>query len=122
MTIINLTPHAINIYNESSVSGSVLIEGLLPERTILPSGVVARVSVHEEFLDVLDGIPVYRSYYGSIEGLPAPEAGTFYIVSALTAAAAVASGRDCSDLLTPVKQVRDASGRVVGCLGFNKVA
>lgn len=76
--IVNLTPH------------SVTIGGF----RYAPSGQVARVSTsYEEVGWVVQpwgddpGIPIYRTVYGAVEGLPAPVPLTVYLVSGMVAAA-----------------------------------
>ena len=106
MTIVNLTPHALS-----------LIVG--PETvTVPPSGTVARVTVTREPAGAVtvDGVqvPLYRTTYGAVEGLPDPQPDTLYVVSALVASAA--RGRD--DLVVPDDLVRDEQGRVIGARGL----
>ena len=102
MNIVNLTPHPI------TAAG----------REIPPSGQVARVSVSHEEVGALDGLPIYRAIFGPVEGLPSPEPGTAFIVSALVANAA--PGR--TDLYSPATGhpacERDGQGRIVGVPGL----
>lgn len=99
----NLTPHAVTIMREGQEALSIPSEGL------------ARVAVSLAPCGELDGIPTVAQTFGAIEGLPAPEDGVFYIVSALIVSAARAEGRTTSDLLTPADQVRGEAGQVIGC-------
>ena len=105
MKIINLTPHAIHFMDKE---GSVLT-------TIQPSGTVARAKqtcVQVGIMSVGEAnIPINQSSYGEVEGLPAPEDGTVYIVSALTAQAVP----DRNDVFITDDAVRDAEGRIIGC-------
>lgn len=103
--IINLTPHAILIFDKETDD---LIE------QIEPSGTIARARTISAPAEPINGIPVVRTSYGEVEGLPDPEPYTYYIVSGLVKAAA---GRD--DLLTPTDLKRDEKGRVVGCYGLS---
>lgn len=96
---INLTPHAIN----------VVING--ETKTIEPSGSIARVSMTQELINTIDGIPVYRNSYGKPEGLPEPKENTYYIVSALLAQAVP----EREDVLITSNPIRDEAGRIVGC-------
>ena len=66
----------------------------------------------------VDGIPLVEVQYGRLEGLPRPSLGVYLVVSAITAQAARAQGRDTSDLLLTTGLVRDAEGRIVGCTAF----
>ena len=104
MSIINLTPHTINI---------ILPDGKVD---IPASGTVARVSSHVEEVGVIDGIPVVRTVYGFVEDLPDPQDGVIYVVSGLVA------GRcpDRQDVYVPGQQVRDEEGRIVGCASLSR--
>ena len=73
--IINCTPHAINFLREDN---SVLA-------TIEPSGTIARASQTRERVSEVNGIVVNQCSYGAVTGLPDPQDGTIYLVSALTA-------------------------------------
>ncbi|MGI5872705.1 MAG: hypothetical protein ACOX8T_11800 [Bacillota bacterium] len=96
-TFVNLTQHDINV--------------LEPETTIPPSGTEARCAVSREQVAELGGITVNRTVFGDVDNLPAPQAGTYYIVSALVAQAC--PGR--TDLLIVDEVERDEAGRIVGC-------
>ena len=104
-TIINLTPHAVNVIgNDNSVA-----------ITIPASGNVARCSqtidiIGNITLDSVD-IPISSSSYGEVVDLPAPQVGVYYIVSRLVMSACPAR----QDLLVPNDLVRDEAGRVIGC-------
>ena len=110
---INLTPHPIIIYR-----GEEKIE-------IPPSGTIARVEVKQEKVGELDGIPVHKSTFGDVEGLPEPKENTIYIVSTVVLQALKAKGIERKDLVapdtTPSGAVRDEEGRIVGVRGFQVV-
>lgn len=105
MKIINLTPHTINLYR----GGEMIMA--------IPSSGVARVSVTSQIIGEVCGFPVRRNVYGEIIGLPDPEEGTMYIVSALVAQAA----KDRRDLLLVDDTVRNAEGQIIGCRGFARI-
>ena len=63
VVLVNLTPHEITVYDES---GKVKLR-------IPPSGKVARVTVKQEKVGEINGIPVVSSVVESIEGLPEPD-------------------------------------------------
>jgi len=107
MNIINLTPHAITFVNG---------EGVVI-RTIAPSGKLARVSVRTVTDGYIGGIPVTRSAFGQVEGLPAPEDGTIYVVSSLVASRVP----DRWDVFIPNESVRDDQGRIVGCRSLGRI-
>lgn len=102
---VNLTPHALNVRVGEA------------EIVIPPSGSIARAAQTVTPCGEIDGIPVYRTTYGAVEGLPAPVDGTWYIVSSLTAQAV----KDRNDILIPGPAVRDNDGRIIGCQGFSVV-
>jgi hypothetical protein len=116
----NLTPHAINVF---AADGTTLLV-IVP-----PSGEIARVSFSrvktgvvpiegdaEALLreDPLAGIPVFVNNYGAVSGLPAPQFGTIYVVSAMVRQA-VPTRRD---VLSPGELIRDAAGQPIGCRGL----
>jgi len=102
-TLVNLTPHTLNIITEG---GTV---------TIPPSGKVVRVAtaVTELPLVFFNGVEILlkETLFGEVEGLPEPAADTILIVSALVRAAAP----EREDLFSPGDLVRDEKGNVIGC-------
>lgn len=110
--IINLTPHALTVYQSPMDDNPLIIPpgGLArcaEEKTILPSLKVVGV----EF-------PVICKTFGPVTGLPEPKAGTVYIVSMLVAQQV--SGR--SDVVFPGDAIRDKYGNIIGCVGFSRMA
>ena len=105
MQLINLTPHAIVL---RSPKGG--------DTTVPTSGIVARVSSVSGTPEIFDGVPVpvYPTQtWGEIEGLPAPQEGTLYIVSAMVLGRV--QGR--SDVVAPGTgpndgAIRDEGGRI----------
>lgn len=106
MTLINLTPHAVVIDLKTS------------RREIPPSGTVARVVTLGHGSTGVDGIPLRVVCTSGIEGLPAPQPRTTYIVSAMVAQHPDVGDRD--DLVAPDtdRAIRDAQGRIVAVPGF----
>lgn len=104
--LINLTPHDL----------VVVVDG--DKITIPASGTIARVQAEQRLNGYINGIPVFEQTFGDIDGLPAPEADTYYIVSAIVLAAAKAAGR--TDCLAPntSKAIRDEAGNIIGVPGF----
>ena len=92
--LVNLTPHAI------------VVAGI----TIPPSGQVARVTMRQWNMGLINGIPIVREIPDELVGLPEPTDGTLYIVSRVVAAAA--GLRD--DILVPGNPVRDDQGKIIG--------
>ena len=104
--LINLTPHTLNVHTPSGVVD------------IPTSGTVARVATTETPCEEVAGIPVTRTVFGEVTGLPEPHEGVFLVVSLLVRTAAEAAGR--VDCLSPGPLVRDADGRPVGCRGLTR--
>jgi hypothetical protein len=109
--IVNLTPHPIRLYNPDRPDG---IDDLEPglRWVIEPEERSARLGVIPLPTEYRDGIPVELVQYGHAQGLPRRRAGVSYVVS-LPVALALAPRR--SDLLVPYREVRNASGTVIGC-------
>lgn len=103
--LVNLTPHAISIIGETKI-------------TVPPSGIVARCSVRREKVGEVGRIPVNRTVFGDVEGLPDSRPSTYYIVSAIVAQACP----DRHDLLIPDDTVRDDQGQIIGCRALATVA
>jgi hypothetical protein len=104
MRIVNLTPHPVNL----------LVDGAMVE---VSSTGLARCSVTIEELSQVAGIRIVRTLYGQVQGLPEPEEGTIYIVSALVLAA-LAGSRD--DVFAPADYIRNEAGQVVGAKALTK--
>lgn len=110
MKIVNLTPHALNFLDAEN-------------RVVLtvPSSGVARAAQRRESIGAIDAdgvtLPVTRSVFGAVDGLPAPEAGTIYVVSAITAQAVP----EREDVLIVDDSARDENGRIIGVRGLAHV-
>jgi hypothetical protein len=100
--IINRTPHAITI--PSSLGAYTLPAPIDPND-------IARVDTTTEALPPVDGMPMMRTTWHCIVGLPGYVDGTYHVVSALVAEMAAALGRMVSDLLVPGAQIRDEAHR-----------
>jgi hypothetical protein len=101
-TFVNLTPHALTIHGE----GCTL--------SLPASGTVARCATVSERVATLNGIPLARTTYGEVVGLPEPSDDTIYIVSALVRAAVPTR----EDVASPGELVRGADGQPTGCRGL----
>ena len=106
MKLINLTPHTIVLDNERG------------ERFVYPSQGVARVS-STPGLAMLSGgdepipVDIYKApTWGAVEGLPAPEPGIWYLVSALVAQRLEGQGR--RDVVSPGTGPNDGAIRENG--------
>ena len=105
--IINLTPHEISFVGEN---GEITL-------VIEPSGSVARVSVTTETIGECCGIPVTKTAYGIVEGLPEPQDDTVYLVSSLVATRVP----DRGDVFIPNESVRDETGKIIGCRSLGHI-
>lgn len=105
--IINLTPHEVSIIAED---GSV--------KATFPSSGIARAEQHAELVGDLNGIELVTMKFGDPIDLPAPEEGTFLVVSIITANAAKACGRSVDDLIITADPVRNDAGQIIGCRRF----
>lgn len=104
MRIVNLTPHEVKIVD----GGNNVV-------AVFPSDGVARASQHDVLVDEINSIPVVKTEFGEVLGLPEPTEGTVFIVSRITVEAARAQGLSTDDLLVTSGAVRDDQGRIVGC-------
>jgi hypothetical protein len=100
-TIVNLTPHAITAAGIS----------------FPPSGQVARVTVTRAEVGTLNGVPVFGTFAGFVDGLPDPQEGHVYIVSTLVRTHTWCARR--ADLVSPGALIRDDAGNVIGADGFD---
>jgi len=105
--ILNLTPHPIRLYAPEREDGSDDLEPYLRE-VIEPEPVPARLATFE----VSSGMWPVLVEFGHAQNLPPKRDGYYYVVS-LVVALALAERR--SDLLVPYREVRNASGTVIGC-------
>ena len=105
MTIMNLTPHAINFVMEGGIV------------TIEPSGAIARVSTKTVVIGEINGIPVTETQFGELENVPAPSEDVIYIVSSLVAQRC----KDRDDVFIPNESVRDEAGRIIGCKSLGRI-
>lgn len=107
VTIVNLTPHAVTFYAQD---GKTIIN-------TIPSSGIARTVQTRKPINNINGIPVSKTGYGAVEGLPDKQDNTIYIVSVLTAQAA--KGRD--DLYIVDDLVRDDAGCILGCKALAQI-
>ena len=103
MTIMNLTPHAVNVLQDD---GSYM--------TFESVGIARAEQTYEEVC-VIDGIEFVKSHYGAPIDLPDPEDGVVLIVSKQTIEAAQGVGRTINDLVVPVDIIRNEKGQIQGC-------
>lgn len=109
MKIINLTTHTINVVNgENEIA--------------YPSQGLERVKTEEKEINKINDIPVVKTVYTTVEGLPDQQENTVYLVSTLVLQALKANGIDRTDCLAPNTgmsgAIRDDQGRIVAVRGF----
>ncbi len=103
---VNLTPHTVNVVVEGP-------EG--PKTWEIESAGDARCAVRAEPAGSVGDIPLFRTAFGDVSGLPEAQEGTMFIVSLLVRQAL--PGR--TDLCSPSQPIRDTDGKVIGCKGFD---
>lgn len=109
MEFVNLTPHAIVIYaRENALIQEILLE-------VPTSGNLARCKEHHVDMGNLGIVPVIKTTYGEVDGLPDRQPNVIYIVSRMVKSAVPAR----EDVLCPGPAVRDGIGRIIGCRGLS---
>lgn len=105
MNVINCTPHEINLLTES-------------ENIVYPpSGIVTRVNA--TFVMAPSPLPMVRTIFGDITGLPEPMDHTYFIVSGMVLSALNGSRPDViAPDTSPASAVRDPQGRMIGVKRF----
>lgn len=129
--MVNLTPHTINLIIQYSLEIGQDELGtpkyVREERiySLPPSGIIARCKTDRQIIDSfiledVDGwditVPVTKTRFGEVEGLPEPKENTIYIVSSLVAQAVP----DREDVFFPDDIVRDEQGNIIGCRALGK--
>lgn len=119
MKVINLTPHVINVADKD---GNIIL-------AFAPAGTVARVSTTPGELGTIEiagqAVPVAGpTQYGEVTGLPPPEEGVLYLVSALVGQHPDVAGAR-GDVLLPGtgpgdKPIRDGDGKIVAVTRLNR--
>lgn len=107
-TFINLTPHALTV---------IAADG--GEHVFEPSGQLARVGSSQEMLPQIGGFTVAKTVWGMVTGVPAPQEGTVYIVSAIV----LGHCTDRPDVVGPdtgPTAIRNEKGHIVAVRGFVK--
>ena len=113
MSIINNTPHSINIYCGSEFDPKIRkYRGGSLDRTIESCGVLLNARMKEIDDEPIDGIMTKRSSIISAD--PIPDDENYHIVSQLYLSAARQSGWDTSRLITIGGAVVDNAGRTIG--------
>jgi hypothetical protein len=104
-TLINLTPHQVDIKDMAGYTIS-----------IPASGQLARCTQTEIQKATIGGlIRVTEQSFGEVIGLPEPRPDTWLIVSRLVKSAVPHRG----DVVCPGTGIRDADGKIIGCQGVS---
>ena len=107
MSVVNKTPHAVNIVDEN---GQVV-------RTYEKGDSQIRLAFKTiQDVPLADGTPTSKTEFGEPEGLPDFQEGIFYIVSQLVKNALP----NRSDLVVPAEVARDSAGNIVGCKSLGR--
>jgi len=108
--LVNLTPHNIVVFTDEK-------RGFI----VPPSGTVARVSVRQEEVGTIEvedlNVPIVKNSWGEVTGLPEPQPGVVYIVSALVLSR-VKGRHDVVAPDTGPTAIRDENGRIIGVRRF----
>ena len=116
-TLVNLTPHAL-----------VLVSATGEHTVLAASGTVARVGSTPGTVEARDGFPcavASPTVFGEVSGLPAPTAGTAFVVSGMVGSALTGRGR--TDVFVPGTgpndgALRNEAGHIVGVTRLVQVA
>jgi hypothetical protein len=110
MSLVNLTPHDIDVLEKDSNK----VVFTIPRRD---STGIRREEVRTLETTINDEIQIYQIGYKDINGLPPSERGVFFIVSMLIAQ----SCPERNDLVFPGEICRDSSGKILGCYNFSRL-
>lgn len=124
MNLINCTPHPLTLITGSAECDPVTRHWRVTTETgrvtLPPSGQVARVQQVNVPAGTVElhglAIPCEAVEFGEIAGLPAPEADTIYIVSAVVHTAAKAAGR--GDTACVTRTLFDADHKPIGAMAL----
>lgn len=104
-TILNLTPHTLNIKGVEIKSSGI---ARVSETSKL---VRTETTTHGK-------IDVFKTTFGTVIDLPTEKENTILVVSAITAKAALSENPRRRDIFVPGKQIRDNEGKIIGCEGI----
>ena len=105
MNVINCTPHEINLLTEEA------------NVAYPPSGIVTRVNATSVMMP--SPLPMVRTIFEDITGLPEPMDHTYFVVSGMVLSALNGSRLDViAPDTSPASAVRDPQGRMIGVKRF----
>ena len=102
--LINMCVHDIKLMNED---GSITI--------IPPSGSMVRCRRRKNVLHYVNGIPITKGTVIEIQGLPAKQPNTLYIVSKLV----LDNVKDRDDFVRPEGKIKDMYGHDIACTALS---
>lgn len=124
MSIINNTPHPINIIDTSDIHFNTSIRKYVASADttpilIIPSSGVLNAKISTVEAEPINGVPVFDKV---IEGCdPLPDDGDIHVVSALYASAAAKAGFDMNRIMLVADPVMSEDGKTfIGCRGLAK--
>lgn len=126
MTIVNMTPHSVNICDPEQIHFSTEIRKWVTDdpavaviKSIPSSGVLnARITTGEG--EAIEGIPTFEKTIEGCDPLP-DDKDAIFIVSALYASAYMKQGGDPDRIMLVADPVMTADGKsFVGCRGLAK--
>jgi hypothetical protein len=104
--VVNLTPHPLTIERTDGTVAAIAATGAVARLTVTRDSKTAVKTTVGEFV-------VSAPKFGAIEGLPEPQNGKIYVVSAMVAEAAKRP-----DVFSPGELLRDAEGKIIGARGL----
>lgn len=120
--LVNLTPHEIVLVREDGSRLHAWPSCGEARASATRVRVAAVIVEDERSYDLMGEVPVSRTSFGEVVGLPEPVRRPYgFIVSRVAAEAARAHGRATDDLLIPDDLVRDPEGQPIGCRGFARL-
>ena len=109
VTLVNKTPHVLNLVTEDGAK--ISLEPVLPTPRVSSSSVNTASYVVTDSDGVKHEIMREAPVFGEVVDLPEPQEGVLYVVSMLVAARAA----NRTDLVSPGRQIRNEAGQVIGC-------
>jgi hypothetical protein len=112
MTIVNLTPHEINIKTSNGMIS-------IPPSNLPPVRLVEKTETRKTIETSEGEITVSAKYFGEVKNLPSSEEGKVFVVSAIagTAIWELLPERR-KDVFITGEAIRDSAGKHIGCNGL----
>jgi hypothetical protein len=110
--ILNYTPHNVKILTEAPEINDYMVV------SDYKSCGSARVATEQECVGEINGVKVYSTSYGEVEGLPEQQDGVMLLVSFLVKQALPEREDLICPNTSPQGVVRDSSGQIIGVKSF----